>query len=346
MKKLSLFLALILVFALLAGCKPANKVELPLGELASDSKTYTYWDKDVERLFYYYIPSTYKPGEKLPLVLALHGSGANAFSQLYESDMEDLAEQERFIVVAPNAVAIHADGTLSSKGNTLSTIGRADSSFLRWNATPDDPQNMYDVDDVQYLCDLIDMFVDYGYADPKRVYSTGLSHGAFMSIRLAVEAPDKIAGIGAVSGLLVEKFTDKELPEQVKLVFVHGTADPVVPMTGMGYDLDKDGKTDYSYALSLDDTIDWFMEKYGIVIEDISHSKVEDANTTDGCTIDRYEYVDGKGKVPVVKYIVNNGGHTWPGGSQYSPSFYIGALCKDAQASELIWNELKGYSKK
>ena len=58
MKKISLILALILVFALLAGCQPSNKVELPLGELASDSKTYTYWDQEVERLFYYYIPST------------------------------------------------------------------------------------------------------------------------------------------------------------------------------------------------------------------------------------------------------------------------------------------------
>lgn len=345
MKKISLILALILVFALLAGCQPSNKVELPLGELASDSKTYTYWDQEVERLFYYYIPSTYEPGDKLPLILALHGSGANAFSQLYESDMEDLAEKEGFIVVAPNAVAIHSDGTLSSKGNTLSTIGRSDSSFLRWNATPDDPQNMYDVDDVQYLCDLIDQFVDYGYADPDRIYSTGLSHGAFMSIRLALEAPDKIAGIGAVSGLLVEKFAEMELPEQVKLVFVHGTADPVVPMTGMAYDMDKDGNPDYYYALSLDETIDWFMSKYGLSTANINRSRLEDTNSTDGCTIDRYEYVDGKGNVPVVKYIVNNGGHTWPGGSQYSPSYYIGALCKDAQASELIWNELKDVSK-
>lgn len=345
MKKISLILALVLVLALAAGCQPANKVELPRGELAMDSMTYTYWDQEVERQYHYYIPSTYEPGDKLPLFLALHGSGANAYSQLYESNMEDLAEQEGFIVVAPNAVAIHIDGTLSSKGNTLSTIGRADSSFLRWNATPDDPQNMYEVDDVKYLCDIIDRFVDYGYADPDRVYSTGLSHGAFMSIRLAVEAPEKIAGIGAVSGLLVNKFTDLELSEQVKLVFIHGTADPVVPMTGMAYDMDKDGKPDFDYALSLDDTIDWFMEKYGLSTADIRSSRIEDTNTADGCTIDRYEYVDQKGGVPVVKYIVNNGGHTWPGGTQYSPSFYIGALCKDVQATELIWNELKDVSK-
>ncbi|MDD6160411.1 MAG: hypothetical protein PUB51_04700 [Oscillospiraceae bacterium] len=345
MKKISLILSAALVLTLLAGCKPDNKVKLPVGERASDTMTYTYWKQDVERLYYYYIPSTYQPGTRLPLVLALHGSGANALSQLYESDMEALAEREGFIVVAPNAVGVHSDGTLSSVGNTLSTIGRTDGSFLRWNATPDDIQNVYEVDDVQYLSDLIDRFVDYGYADPARVYSTGLSHGAFMSIRLALEVPEKIAGIGAVSGLLVNKFEDMEPSGQVKLVFVQGTADPVVPMTGMAYDMDNDGTLDFNYALSLDDTIDWFMEKYGLETADVVKASLEDTVPEDGCTIDRYAYVDGSGNVPIVKYLVNNGGHTWPGGTQYSPSYYIGLLCKDAQASELIWNELKDVKK-
>lgn len=343
-KRLTVLLP-VLILLIQLGCTGKNRVELPLGELTSDSMTYTYWNQEVERQYYYYIPSTYQPGERLPLMLALHGSGSNALSQLYESDMEELAEREGFILVAPNAVAIHADGTLSSKGNTLSTIGRTDGSYLRWNATPDDPQNMYGVDDVQYLSDLIDRFVDYGYADPARVYASGLSHGAFMSIRLALEIPEKIAGIGVVSGLLSCKFAEVQPAGQVKLVFVHGTADPVVPITGMAYDLDQDGIQDYTYACSLEDTIDWFLLQYGVTVEAVNESLLEDTDPQDGCTISRYEYVDDNGNVPVVKYIVNNGGHTWPGGTQYSPSYYIGALCKDVQASELIWNELKGVSR-
>jgi len=43
----------------------------------------------------------------------------------------------------------------------------------------------------------------------------------------------------------------------------------------------------------------------------------------------------------VVKYRVNGDGHTWPGGTQYISAAYIGHLCKDAQASRLIWDELK-----
>lgn len=345
MKKIALVLAFVLTLGLLGGCAPKNKVELTLGQRTSASLTYTYWNQDVERQYYYYIPSYYEPGQKMPLMLALHGSGANALSQLYESNMEELAEKEGYIVIAPNSVAIHNDGTLSSCGNTLSTIGRSDMSYLRWNATPDDPQNMYDVDDVKYLCDLIDLFVDYGYVDPDRVYASGLSHGAFMSLRLALEVPEKIAGVGIVAGLLVDKFAALEPTGQVKLVFIHGTADPVVPMGGLSYDMDNDGKPDFYYAKPLEDSIQWFIEKYGIEVADIVSSKVPDTNTADGCTIDRYGYQTADGSEPIVKYIVNNGGHTWPGGTQYSPSYYIGSLCRDVQASELIWNELKDVSK-
>ncbi|MBA3944913.1 MAG: hypothetical protein H0X37_10180 [Herpetosiphonaceae bacterium] len=36
-------------------------------------------------------------------------------------------------------------------------------------------------------------------------------------------------------------------------------------------------------------------------------------------------------------YIINNGGHTWPGGYQYLPSSVIGLTSQDIDASTLIW---------
>ena len=43
-----------------------------------------------------------------------------------------------------------------------------------------------------------------------------------------------------------------------------------------------------------------------------------------------------------MKYVVEGGGHTWPGGSEYAGS---GPVSFDAQASELIWAELKDAAK-
>ena len=36
-------------------------------------------------------------------------------------------------------------------------------------------------------------------------------------------------------------------------------------------------------------------------------------------------------------YVVNGGGHTWPGGEQYLPVFLVGRTSRDFDASETIW---------
>lgn len=307
---------------------------LVTGELATASATYTYGKHTVERYYYYYLPSTYQAGDKLPVVLSLHGSGENAEMQLNEGKWTELAEEEGFIVIAPEAVAIHKDRTLSAQGKSLGAIGQGDASNIRWFAASSDPISVYGVDDVAYLCDLIDLFVDLGCADPARVYSTGLSHGAFMSIRLAVEAPEYIAGIGSVAGLITAEMAKKLTDKDVKLVFINGTADPIVPHVGMIY-------SGVTWAHPVDDSIDLMLKAYGYTDLTITETQLEDVDTTDRTNITRYAYTAGDGSVPAVKYMVNSGGHTWPGGTQYESAAWIGHLCKDAQASRLIWDELK-----
>ena len=156
-----------------------------------------------------------------------------------------------------------------------------------------------------------------------------------MSIRLALEVPQKIAGIGVAAGLLANEFSGCQVSEQVKLVFVHGTSDLIVPMNGMIYG-------DWVWALSLDDTIDWFMSQYGLSVSRIEKTSLPDLDPTDGCTMERWAYVDSNGNAPVVRFIVNGAGHTWPGGTQYMDAAFIGNVCMDAQAAQLIWNELNG----
>ncbi|NKY29434.1 hypothetical protein [Nocardia gamkensis] len=41
--------------------------------------------------------------------------------------------------------------------------------------------------------------------------------------------------------------------------------------------------------------------------------------------------------VGVVLYTVTNGGHTWPGGEQYLPKALVGAVSRQFDASEIIW---------
>lgn len=323
--------------------QPSQKpLEIPLGstakvgELAYGREVYRYRGQDVSRLYYYYIPSTYRQGERLPLMLTLHGSGSNASIQLQWGDWVNCAEREGFIVVAPESVSIHKDGALSSEGKNVLETRQTDYSYLRWNASYTDPCAQYMVDDVQYLSDLVDLFVDAGYADAERVYSCGMSHGGFMSLRLAIEAPGKFAGVAAVAALLCEEYVTQVPAEKVRVVFIQGTQDPVVPIDGMHYDFDGDGEKEYTWAMSLDESAAWFVERYGASPEP-AYSELPDAVPGDGTRIYRYEYRAG-GEPQVVKYVVEGGGHTWPGGTVYAGS---GPVSLDAQASGLIWAELK-----
>lgn len=321
--------------------------EIPLGddatvgELAYGREVYEYRRQQVSRLYYYYIPSTYQKGDRLPLMLTLHGSGSNATTQLQWGQWVECAEREGFIVVAPESVTIHADGTLSSEGKSVIETQQTDFNYIRWNAASTDPCAQYLVDDVQYLCDLVDLFVDGGYADASRVYCCGFSHGGFMSMRLALEAPEKFAGVGVVSGLLCTEYTTVVPTDKVKIVFIQGTVDPVVPIEGMHYDFDGDGEREYTWAYSLDDSVKWWLDRYGMPNAP-EHTELPDTNPYDETTISRDAYADGDGTVQIVTYVVEGGGHTWPGGSSYIGS---GPVSLDAQASELIWAELKDATK-
>lgn len=321
---------------------PQEPMVIPLrdtakvGELAYGRELYRYRGQDVSRLYYYYIPSTYRAGDRLPLMLTLHGSGSNASVQLQWGDWVNRAEQEGFIVVAPEAVTIHKDGVLSSEGKSVLETGQTDFNYIRWNVSYTDPCAQYMVDDVAYLTDLVDLFVDAGYADPGRVYSCGMSHGGFMSLRLAIEAPEKFAGVASVAGLLCAEYMTQIPAGTVRVVFIQGTEDPVVPIGGMHYDFDNDGEQEYTWAVSLDESAAWFAQHFG-ASEDAVYSELPDSAPNDGTRIFRYAYCAGKAP-QVIKYVVEGGGHTWPGGTAYAGS---GPVSLDAQASELIWTELK-----
>lgn len=309
-----------------------------LGRLARGEALYEYAGQQVNRRFFYYIPSTYVQGGRLPLMLSLHGSGSNATMQLAEGRWTDYAEQEDIIIVAPESTALHANGKISSEGKLPYEIGQSDAAYVRWAATSTDPCVQFGVDDVQYLSDLIDLFVDSGYADAGRVYSSGLSHGAFMSLRLALERPEKIAGIGVVAGLLCAEFEDIQMSRPVKIVLIHGTQDAIVPFQGMKYR--TDGGEELVWAYSSEETVAWFLKQYGME-DGPTVSQLPDTDPEDGTTLTRRAYADRDGQELIVQYVVDGGGHTWPGGTQYAPVSVCGAVSRDAQAAELIWLELQ-----
>jgi phospholipase/carboxylesterase len=83
------------------------------------------------------------------------------------------------------------------------------------------------------LLRFIDELVEAYRLDPEQVYLMGFSQGASLGLRLALTRPDKLAGVAAISGMLLPELLPPAVPpealEGLPVFLTHGTADPVVP---------------------------------------------------------------------------------------------------------------------
>ena len=158
------------------------------------------------RQFRLHIPPGYLASNPTPLVINLHGLGANGILQDLLSGMSDKANEVGFI-------AVHPEG----RGNPQS-----------WYVGPavDGKQ-----EDVQFIRDLIYCLKDQLSIATDRIYATGMSNGGGMVNRLGCDLADVIAAIGPVSGAYL--FHDTCQPTRpVPVVAFHGTADEIVPYGG------------------------------------------------------------------------------------------------------------------
>src|SRR5262249_26477495 len=149
--------------------------------------------------------------------------------------------------------------------------------------------------------------------DSHRVYVCGISMGAYMSNRLAIDLNDKIAAIGLVSGTMPKLMSERLKPKRpMPVIYFHGTADKIVGIDG------KDRFSSQALSLPADDLAAWWARQNGCT----EKAKIEKLPDTadDGTTVERHTFAAGKSGAPVVFYKIDGGGHTWPGGSM-QPEF-------------------------
>lgn len=150
--------------------------------------------------------------EAFPLILLLHGSGADGETIRKQSNFDSLAEIYHAVVAYPNG----------SSG--LFGVGSD------WNAGECCGAAARDrVDDVAFLEAVIADISAHIPIDARRIYVAGFSDGGRMAYHFACAASQKVAAVGVVSGSLVDAHCRPALP--VAMVVVHGTADADVPMS-------------------------------------------------------------------------------------------------------------------
>ena len=266
----------------------------------------------MERTFLAYIPT----GElsSPALIIVLHGSmgtGKKMREEVCGGQFDRLAEKEKCIVAYPDGYKKY------------------------WNdcrTTPKDYAHTQNIDDVGFITKVIETCCTKWYVNPKRVYAIGLSNGGHMCYRLAVEAPDKVAGIVAIGASMPAAGMSKcKTPHTgMPVMIVNGTDDPVNPFEG--------GTVRLFYVFSKGEVMS-SLESARAWLKDEDRQKqpkiepMDHHDLTDHTHIERLTWPGTKVRL----YMVHGGGHTIPGGKQYLPLFIVGWVSQDMDTAEEAW---------
>ena len=261
------------------------------------------------RSYLVHVPPKYDAQRPTPVVLAFHGAATNAAIMAQTTGLSGKADEAGFIVVYPN-------GTGKAK------------LLLIWNSGGyHGPGAETLPNDVVFVEAILDDLAKMVRVDPKRVYATGISNGGMMCYRLAAELSQRIAAIAPVAGALGVERCQPRRP--VPVLHFHGTEDKLVPFHGP----DEKAAKFWTFK-SVDETI-----RIWTRIDDCpTKPKTIDIpdKVGDGTTIREEIYGPGREGTEVLLYVVNGGGHTWPG--RQWPIPWLGNTTKNISANDLMWD--------
>jgi polyhydroxybutyrate depolymerase len=266
-----------------------------------------------KRTYHVHIPPDYDPKKPTPVVLVFHGAGINGRIMRAYCGLDRKADEASFLAVYP-------DGT------------GAAGTFLVWNAGG--PTGWGQADDVAFVAALLDDLAKTANVDGKRVYATGISNGAMMAYRLAAELSDRIAAIAPVAGTMVVRKCAPARP--VPVLHFHGTKDSLVPLAGL------DKLPPWIPFRSVEGSVAAWVKVNGCKAEPET-TLVADGKK-DGLMVTRKTYAGGRDSAEVVLYVIEGGGHTWPGRPSLIDVF--GKTARSISANDLMWDFFRRHARK
>ena len=161
-----------------------------------------------------HVPPGYQKGTPAPLLILLHGYGADGQIQSAYLGLEAATD-------AAGMLFVHPDGVVNQSGKRA------------WTATDACCAGGDDAaDDSSYIAAIIAQAKGQYDVDPKRVYVMGHSNGGFMSYRMACDHAEEIAAIVSLEGATFDDPSKCSPSEPVAALEVHGTADQTIKYDG------------------------------------------------------------------------------------------------------------------
>jgi polyhydroxybutyrate depolymerase len=276
------------------GCQPSRPHAVGLTEHRVEVDGLT-------RSFLLHVPRSYTGETAVPLVFDLQASGISPAVELQVTGMDRAAEEAGFVVVLPQAAMPFAGG-----GAT-------------WNI----PFRDGEVDDVDFVEQILETIGARLCIDSTRVYAAGFSGGARFASELACKLPNKFAAIGAVAGLRHPHGHEgacRAGAPVVPIIAFHSTDDPVNPF------VHEPGRTPPYWTYGVEEAVSrWsgLMKCKKPAEEQLSE------------TVRRLSHRECRDGARIEFYRLSDSGHTWPGSSFAFPDG-LGTTDRTLDATSLI----------
>jgi polyhydroxybutyrate depolymerase len=254
-----------------------------------------------ERSYLVVVPDGYDPAVPTPVLFAFHGAGSNKEEQLAYSGFAPLAAEDTTLVVVPDALG---------------------GDVQRWSPYGVATHGVEGVNDLDFFADLLAEVEASFCVDAARVGATGMSSGGYMTAAVACAYSDRIAAVGPVTATMWAEGACGDA-EPMPYVYFHGTADPTVPFLGPVPGPDGEpgpGAAETSAA-------EW-AEHNGCDEDPV------DEQIGDDVVHRRWVGCDA----PTDLYIVEGGGHTWPGAIDVPR---LGPTTHTISATEIVWDRFQ-----
>jgi polyhydroxybutyrate depolymerase len=245
--------------------------------------THTITVGGLQRVYQLDIPRSYTAKKPYAIVFGLHPLSVSYQFMADQIGFADMQEHYHFIGVAPSGLTIPAP---------------------YWDAAP--TARNYDV---TFLSQLLTQLEQTMCLNTAQVFSTGISNGAQMSSLLGCRLSTRLAAIAPVEG---EEYLTPCNGRPMPILAFHGTADPILPYTGGGLNATQIAKL-YAWhsvippgmpkPLGIDQSMRLWARHNGCKPKPVEVRVAFDVQkrTWTGC------------KATTILYIIDGGGHGWPG---------------------------------
>ena len=241
------------------------------------------------RLFRLSAPSS-AAGVELPLIIAFHGGGGAAEDFQQQSEFDQLAEEEKFIM----AYAIAEDDRTASEGewylNTAAT-SRDDNDFTE--AIVDELSKSYCV-------------------DQDRLYAIGYSLGSMFTYEIACQLNQRFAAVASFAGTMPVQPETCDMLGSMSVMHIHGKLDYIID-----YDDDWDWKDGEHEGVGTMSSVPGMIEAWSMRVN--CGSSETDADFF----LEHITHSECYGDTRIEHYGIEFHEHTWPDEVDGTPTYQL-----------------------